>query len=223
MFLHGYLLFGLLLAGVPVALHLLLRQQPRRVVFPAFRFLAQRRQTNQRRMRFRHLLLLLLRVAVLAALVLAFARPRLAGDRTGAALDRPVVAALLFDTSPSTGYTSAGVTRLDEALARGRELLDEMDPASRVAVLDSREPVAEPLQPVAEARGRLKGLQTRPGAGSINRAVERGLDLLARSRAEAKDDGPPHLLVVFSDRTRGCWDARGARPAVPDGVSVLFV
>jgi hypothetical protein len=223
MFLHGYLLFGLLLAGVPVALHLLLRQKPKRVVFPAFRFLLQRQQTNQRRMRLRHLLLMLLRVAVLVVLILALARPRLFGDRTGAAMDRPVVAALLFDTSPSMGYTFAGATRLDEALARGRELLDEMEPTSRVAVLDAGDPALEPLLPVAEARGRLKGVQIRPGAGSLNRAVERGLDLLARSRAETQGEGPPHLLVVFSDRTRGCWDVRGTRPAVPEGVSVLFV
>src|SRR4051812_1519845 len=162
-----------------------MRQKPRRVVFPAFRFLAQRQQTNQRRMRLRHLLLLLLRVAVIVMLVLALSRPRLFGDRLGAAMDRPIVAALLFDTSLSMGYTHGGATRLDEGLARARELLDEMEASSRVAVLDSGEPVLEPLLPVGEARSRLKGVQIRPGAGPLNRAVERGLDLLARSRAES--------------------------------------
>lgn len=230
MFLQGYLLFGLLLAGVPIGLHLLLRQKPRRVVFPAFRFLAQRKQTNQRRMQLRHLLLLLLRVTVIAVLVLAFARPRLFGDRIGAAMDRPVVAALLFDTSPSMGYTVAGMSRLDEALSRCRELLDELEPTSRVALIDSGESAPETLGSVLDARSRLKQIQIRSGAGPLNRAVERALDFLARHRADSPSHqgvdtsrSPAHLLVIFSDRTRGCWDARGTQPVIPDGVSVLFV
>lgn len=226
MFLHGYLLLGLGLAVVPVLLHLLLKQRPRRVVFPAFRFLKQRQQTNQRRMRLQNLLLLLLRVLVLCVLILAFARPRLFADRAGTAMDRPVAAVLLFDTSPSMDYAFAGTTRLDEARRRARELLDEMESTSRVAVLDSGDPVPEPLLPVGEARARLKALATRPGAGSLNRAVERALDLLARNReqkAGTTDDAPPHLLVIFSDRARACWDQRGVQPKVPEGVSVLFV
>ena len=46
-FIHGYLLGGLVLAGVPVLLHLILRQKPKRLPFPAFRFLLQKHRTNQ--------------------------------------------------------------------------------------------------------------------------------------------------------------------------------
>ena len=56
-------------------LHLLLRQKPKKLVFPALRLIQNRRKQNVRRMRIRHLLLLLLRVAVIAALVFAIARP----------------------------------------------------------------------------------------------------------------------------------------------------
>lgn len=75
--LHPALLFGLLLSAVPIALHLLLRARPKRQVFPALRLLQQRRMQNQRRMRLRHLWLLLLRMALIAVLVLAIARPSL--------------------------------------------------------------------------------------------------------------------------------------------------
>ncbi|MBY0231063.1 MAG: BatA domain-containing protein, partial [Gemmataceae bacterium] len=73
MFLHPYLLAGLAACAVPVALHLLMRQKPKRLVFPAFRFLLQKKNANQRRMKLQNLLLMLLRVAVLAFLVLALA------------------------------------------------------------------------------------------------------------------------------------------------------
>ena len=62
-FIHGYLLAGLVLAGVPILVHLIMRQKPRVLPFPAFRFLRQRALTNRRTLRLRHLLLMLLRVA----------------------------------------------------------------------------------------------------------------------------------------------------------------
>src|SRR5262249_37441590 len=128
-FIHGYLLTGLLLVGVPVLLHLILRQKPRHLQFPAFRFLRQRHLINRRKLRFQHLLLLLLRMVVIAALCLALARPRVVAERVASLLndERPVAAVLIFDTSPSMEYSAAGRTRLEEAKQRGRELLDEMD------------------------------------------------------------------------------------------------
>ena len=54
------LLFGMALLAVPVVLHLIMRQRPRQVPFPPLRFLQVRREANQRRLRLRHLLLLLL-------------------------------------------------------------------------------------------------------------------------------------------------------------------
>ena len=62
---------------MPVLVHLLMRQKPRRLPFPAFRFLRQRSLINRRRMRLQHLLLLMLRMLVLAALCLAIAQPKL--------------------------------------------------------------------------------------------------------------------------------------------------
>src|SRR4051812_46589486 len=114
-FIHGYLLGGLLLAGVPVLLHLTLRQKPRRLPFPAFRFLRQKQRVNQRRLRLQHVLLLALRVLVIAALCLALARPRVFSHRLSLAGERPVACALVFDTSLSMEYGAGGITRLDEA------------------------------------------------------------------------------------------------------------
>ena len=71
-------LLGLLALGmIPVALHLLMRPRPRRVLFPALQLVATRRKSNVRRLRLRHIWLLLLRIAVLMLIVLALARPSL--------------------------------------------------------------------------------------------------------------------------------------------------
>ncbi|HET6426119.1 MAG TPA: BatA and WFA domain-containing protein, partial [Planctomycetaceae bacterium] len=75
--LHPALLFGLVLTVVPIVLHLLLRARPKRLIFPALRLLQLRNRQNSRRLRLRHLWLLLLRMLVIAGLVFALSRPSL--------------------------------------------------------------------------------------------------------------------------------------------------
>ena len=66
---------GGLLIAVPVAMHLMMRQQPKHVVFPALQFLQARSIQNRRRLRLRHWLLLLLRCLAVVLLAGALARP----------------------------------------------------------------------------------------------------------------------------------------------------
>ena len=77
------LLFGLGLAAIPVVLHLMMRARPKKIEFPALRLLQLRQTVNARRLRLRHILLLILRTAVLVAAVLALTRPSLPPARYG--------------------------------------------------------------------------------------------------------------------------------------------
>jgi hypothetical protein len=71
------IIWGFALVSIPVILHFMLRARPKKFVFPALRLIRARRTHNVRRLRLRHLWLLLLRMGVLALLVLAIARPTL--------------------------------------------------------------------------------------------------------------------------------------------------
>ena len=75
--LNPAILIGLGLVAIPVILHLLLRQKPKKLIFPAMRLIENRRKQNVRRMSLRHIWLLLLRMLVIGVLVLAIARPSL--------------------------------------------------------------------------------------------------------------------------------------------------
>src|SRR5437016_10840861 len=99
-FIHGYLLGGLILVGVPILLHLIMRQKPKQLPFPAFRFLRQKARINQRKIRLQHILLLALRMLLIAALCLALARPRLASSSILFGGEQAVAAVFIFDTSP---------------------------------------------------------------------------------------------------------------------------
>ncbi len=71
------ILYGLGFAAVPVILHFLLRAKPKKLVFPALQLIQIRRRQNVRRMRLRHIWLMLLRIALIAFLVVALSRPSL--------------------------------------------------------------------------------------------------------------------------------------------------
>jgi hypothetical protein len=81
--LHPALLIGLGVVAIPVLLHFLMRQKPKKLVFPALRLVQQQRRSNAKRFRLRHLWLLLLRMAALAAIVFAIARPTLPAANYG--------------------------------------------------------------------------------------------------------------------------------------------
>ena len=84
----------------PIVLHLLMQPRPKELDFPALRFVRASRSTNQRQMRLRHWLLLLLRAGVLLVLALALAGPSTASSRFGSW----VTTVLLLLSAVVTGF-----------------------------------------------------------------------------------------------------------------------
>jgi multidrug transporter EmrE-like cation transporter len=74
-FLASPLLWGLLAAGIPVLIHLLGRTKPVPHRFPAMRFLLRSQKSSARTLKLKHILLLLLRIAAIALIAVALARP----------------------------------------------------------------------------------------------------------------------------------------------------
>lgn len=218
-FIHGYLLAGLVLVGVPILVHLIMKQKPRLLAFPAFRFLRQTHLINRRKLMLQHWLLMLLRMVLIAALVLALTRPRLAGEWfsrsfrawVGAGVDRPVSAVFVFDTSYSMDYRENSQSRLDLARLHALGLYREMAEGSRVAVLDTGDDETEEdwMTTPSQVRGRLTNLRLRPVLIPLTRQIDRARRMLQQ---EAKEENAPMpLLYIFSDRTRTSWDSEPLR------------
>ncbi len=74
-FLAAPLLWGLGAAGIPLILHLTGRARPLLHRFPAMRFILQSQRSSSRRLKLKHLLVLLLRILALVLIALALARP----------------------------------------------------------------------------------------------------------------------------------------------------
>jgi hypothetical protein len=223
-FIHPLLLGGLLLAGIPVLIHLIMRQKPKRLPFPAFQFLLQKHRTNQRSLRLRHILLLALRIALIVAMCLALARPLLRGVLPWG--EQPAAVVLLFDTSYSMEYTVAGKTRLDEAKERALEILKDLPDGSRVAVLDSAEDGGQKSATLDQARQQVGELKLRHANKALNPQIVQAYGLF--SELEKNPDNPdeplPRFLYIFSDRTTACWNPGAAsNQKPPDGLQTAFV
>src|SRR5690349_22354317 len=95
---------GLGAVVIPVLIHLIQRERSRVVLFPSLMFLQRIPYQSVRRRRIRHWLLLAMRCAAIALLVLAFARPFFQQGALAAAAAagaREVV--ILLDQSASMG------------------------------------------------------------------------------------------------------------------------
>src|SRR5262245_8784611 len=191
-FVFPILLGGLVLAGVPILLHLIMRQKPKVLLFPAFRFLMQRHKKNQRKLRLRHLLLLALRMFLIAAMCLALARPRLGESLFGLQSGRPVAAVFVIDTSPSMALKAIdGTTRLADAQKRALELLAKLPERSMVAVLDTADssrtgPGEWRTRDQAEAR--IQALRISPVSTPVTQRLETAYRLLAEQRFSTRND-----------------------------------
>jgi hypothetical protein len=231
-FVYPLLLSGLALVGIPILVHLIMRQKPKRLPFPALRFLLQKHRTNQRKLQLRHLLLLALRMVLVAAICLALARPKVFSERLNLSSDRPAAVCMVFDTSMSMGYESGNHSRLDEAKRRAYEVLDMLPEGSRVAILDTAEPGGEWLASPSVARERVAKLELRPANNPVTTQLTPAYDLLAKldQDTEVGEEAPARFLYVFSDRTQACWDPgqvenlRRVRDRIPaPGALSIFV
>ncbi len=204
-FVNFSLLAGTALVALPIVLHLIMRRKPTLLEFPALRFLQKRHDTNQRSLRLRHLLLLLLRAAVIALLAFALARPSLKLSGGMGSQEAPVAAALIFDAAPHMQYRHENQTRLEAAKDLGLWLLAQLPEQSQIAVLDTRLGTAAVFQADrGAAKDRIQRLEAVSNSQPLAAAVGAAVPLLAQSQLPRKE------IYIFTDLSRGAWPAEAA-------------
>jgi hypothetical protein len=145
-FLNPALWLGLLLAGVPILLHLLARRRLKRQPFPSLAFLRKMQATRVRRTKLRRWLLLALRTLALLMLALAFLRPALEAASAGGGAN---ATAVLLDLSGSMAARGEREPRLQ----RARAVLEEVWKAGGHVALFAADASGERDLPFSEAGG----------------------------------------------------------------------
>ena len=212
-FLTPLFLLGLAGLAVPVIIHLIQRERKNVVQFPSLMFLQRIPYQSVQRRRIRNWPLLLLRLAALALIVAAFARPffrreALAASAAGGA--REVV--ILIDKSYSMGYGD----RWTRATTLAREEIGRIGPADRASVVFFASGADVALRSTPD-RSRLNAAVAtgKPGSG----ATRFGPALKLAGSIASESALPRREVVMISDFQRAGWQgAEGVR--LPDGVTL---
>src|SRR6185436_5797331 len=131
-FVAPLVLLGLGALAIPVFVHLIQRERKRVVEFPSLMFLRRIPYQSVRRRRLRDVLLLLMRLAALALIVLAFARPFFRRDALAAASQNGArEAVILVDTSYSMEYGD----RWAKARSAANDAVRGMGPGDRASLV----------------------------------------------------------------------------------------
>ncbi|MGH9309285.1 MAG: BatA domain-containing protein, partial [Vicinamibacterales bacterium] len=205
-------LFLVALAGlaIPVFLHLIQRERKQVVQFPSLMFLRRIPYQSVQRRRIRHWLLLMMRLAALALIVLAFGRPFFRGaDPAAAAAGGARELVILVDRSYSMGYGD----RWTRAVAAARRAIDGMSAADRASIVFFGSGTDVALRSTSD-KGRLQSALAAAtlssGATHFGPVLKLAGSILAESKL------PRREVVLVSDFQRGGWrGADGVR--LPDG------
>lgn len=208
-FLHPLALLALAGAGIPALLHLFQRRTPPEADFPPLRYLSEAERRSARRLRLRHLLLLLLRTALIVSIVFAAARP-LVPSRSAGTGHSPTALALVLDNSVSSGAISGGQLTLDRLKSAVRSVLLQATPDDKLWLV------------LADGIARAGSRDELLGAVDSAAAEPRRLDLVAAVRRVAllvaAEPTPAHAVLVVSDLQRTALE--NGRAVVPAGVVV---
>lgn len=194
-----------LLAGVaaalPVVFHLMRRSARRVIPFSSLRFLSETPPPMESRRRLENWPLLLLRLAALCLLVLAFARPAWLGQQPATPPEsRRDKFIILMDISAS--MRRGGLW--EKAAASAREAAAGAGQGTRVALATFADQV-ELVVPFQANAAALEGALTRlsPGWGGtrLDQAVIRAVDLLEEEKRRGREGGGE--VVVVTDLQQG--------------------
>ena len=224
-FLHPGIALGALLAAVPLIIHLLNRRRHKPLEWGAMRFVLAAYKRTRRRAQLENLLLLLLRMAAVALLAWALARPYLGRDALLAPLaESQRHQVLILDASASTGFRGATTSSFERIKERAEARLRELD-GSRgdraYLILGADPPQLLAWRDPSEALSVL-GALGEPSDSRLDLAGCLALADEAIAEARLNEGGAELEIVLLTDLQRSSFgDAPGSSDvdAVSDGAA----
>ena len=182
-FLNSTVLLAAAAALIPLIIHLFSRRRVKIVEFSSIRHLKAMQRRQVRRLKIRQLLLLILRMLIILAVVLAFARPTLRTGGVGA--HATVSAVILFDNSASMDRVVADGNLYELAKRRTAALLETFGQDDEVCLVPldptTRQGSALEFSSAAVAGQVLEALPVGHSRADLQGALESARRLLDRA------------------------------------------
>lgn len=213
------MLAGLAALAIPILIHLLMRRRIIRMRFSTIQFFLKKDEKSGRRKKLRQWLLLATRLALLALIVLAFARPfQKSNAPSGKQEQRNIV--FVLDRSASMSALEGGVSRWTKAKDLIKKTLDGLTWNDQVALVECAAPSSTlfSFMPPSKLKPELDKLAEGYGAGDLGEALQEATKVLSAKNLSGKLS-----LYVISDLQRqSCLNI--AKTAVPRQIELkVFV
>ena len=209
-FLNPLFLFGLLAAGIPLVIHLWNRRRVVTIDFSSLIFLAAAHRENARRFQLRQLLILLLRVAIIALIALALARPFLTLGLPVASIRAKTDVVIILDTSYSMAYQDINGRRFQKAKTLAIDIIKTLrhgDSAALILMSDIPQPVFRQLTPDLEnVIAAIDAAETSYRTTNVQPSLELAHAILAESEQLHRE------IYLISDFAQNGWDHWGRLP-----------
>ena len=209
-FLNPLFLFGLLAAGIPLLIHLWSRRRVVTIDFSSLMFLVAAHRQNVRRFQLKQLLILLLRMAIVALVALALARPFLTLGLPVASVRAKTDLVIVLDNSYSMAYQDVDGIWFEKAKGLATDILDSLrhgDTAALILMSDIPRPVFRQLTPDIESvTATIREAEISYRATNVPPSLELAHEILADSQQLNKE------IYLISDFARNGWENWGRIP-----------
>ena len=203
-FLNPLFLFGLLAAGIPFVIHLWNRRRVLTIDFSSLIFITAAHRENARRFQLRQLLILLLRMAIIALIALALARPFLTLGLPVASVRAKTDVIIVLDNSYSMAYRDINGMRFNKAKILATDIIDTLRHGDRAALIlmsDFPKPVFRQLTPDIESvTEAINDTETSYRTTNVQSSLELAHEILAESEHLNKE------IYLISDFAQNGWE-----------------
>ncbi|MBV8782447.1 MAG: BatA domain-containing protein, partial [Phycisphaerae bacterium] len=207
MFAHPIMLAGICGALLPVVIHLLGQARVRSVRWGAMMFLRPASAGEERLTRLRMILLLLLRMAIVAVLAMALARPMI-GSAAPVNAPQGICAVLLFDNSAGMAFDEGTQgRRIETARAAALAVLNRLDRADEVHLIPlvpdnsaaNFSNLAFSSSDLQSALSQLTDIQISISPADLAAALTSATRIVNQSAL------PRKVILILSDREASAW------------------
>ncbi len=211
-FLNNTLLWGAILAGIPILIHLLSKRRYRRLRWAAQEWLLAALKKSARRIKLEQLLLLALRTLLILFVVIAIARPYSERPALAVLAPRRTHRVVVLDASLSMGVSLGGVSRFERAVELAGAIARMSRRGDGLSIILAQRParvvIPGPDVQTEAALAELAALRVTHGQADLAGALNLAAQLFASSR------NPNRELYILTDLQRSTWTAQEIAPSI---------
>ena len=199
-FLNPAVLLGLLAASIPIVLHFLNLRKLKKIEFSTLAFLKELQKTKIKRIKLKQWLLLLLRIAIVTLLVMAFARPTVKTITIGSSSAAKTTAVFIIDNTFSMSVVADKGSYFNRAKQIAKNLLNNFQEGDEIALLpvgEIKKDAGKPTSNFSELKKAIDNLQISMPSGTLNEALVRAAQILFQSKNFNKE------VYLFTDLQKG--------------------